>query len=166
MTWKATVSYLSVALQSFVEPWPLFQFLDLFTQSVGPLWTGDQPIRRPLPAHRTAQTQNKCTETFMPQVGFKPMIPVFEWAKTFHALDCGGHCDWPTISYLELFYFVLQVQYHQMYHRYLSTENHCRISTLMWNYWETVMSSSTRFVTCMFLHCVNIKLLRWYDKLG
>jgi hypothetical protein len=24
----------------------------------------------------------------MPQVGFKPMIPVFERAKTRHALDC------------------------------------------------------------------------------
>jgi hypothetical protein len=23
----------------------------------------------------------------MPQVGFKPTIPVLEWAKTFHALD-------------------------------------------------------------------------------
>jgi hypothetical protein len=23
----------------------------------------------------------------MPCVGFKPTIPVFEWAKTFHALD-------------------------------------------------------------------------------
>jgi hypothetical protein len=27
--------YLSMALQSFVGPWPLFQFLDLFTESVG-----------------------------------------------------------------------------------------------------------------------------------
>jgi hypothetical protein len=23
----------------------------------------------------------------MPRVGFEPMISVFEWAKTFHALD-------------------------------------------------------------------------------
>jgi hypothetical protein len=23
----------------------------------------------------------------MPRVGFEPMIPVFEWAKTVHALD-------------------------------------------------------------------------------
>jgi hypothetical protein len=26
-------------------------------------------------------------ETSMPPVGLEPMIPVFEWAKTFHALD-------------------------------------------------------------------------------
>jgi hypothetical protein len=47
----------------------------------------DEHIARPLPAHRKTQTQNKCTETSMPLVGFKPTIPVFEWAKTFHALD-------------------------------------------------------------------------------
>jgi hypothetical protein len=49
--------------------------------------TGDQPVARPLPAHRSAQTQNKCTQTSMPQVGFDPTIPVFERAKTDHALD-------------------------------------------------------------------------------
>jgi hypothetical protein len=48
----------------------------------------DQPIARLLPAHRTAQTQNIHTQTSMLQVGFEPMIPVFERAKTVHALDC------------------------------------------------------------------------------
>jgi hypothetical protein len=50
-------------------------------------WTGDQPVARPLPVHRTAQTQNKRTQTSMRQVGFEPMIPVFERAKTVLALD-------------------------------------------------------------------------------
>jgi hypothetical protein len=50
-------------------------------------WTGDQPVERPLPEHRIAQTQNKRTQTFMPQVGFEPTIPVFERPKTVHALD-------------------------------------------------------------------------------
>jgi hypothetical protein len=44
-------------------------------------WMGDQPITRPLSTHRTTQTS-------MPQVGFNPMIPVFERAKTVNALDC------------------------------------------------------------------------------
>jgi hypothetical protein len=48
---------------------------------------GDQPIASPLPAHRTAQTQNKRTHTSMTQLGFEPMIPVFERAQTVHALD-------------------------------------------------------------------------------
>jgi hypothetical protein len=32
--------YLSMALQPFVGPWPLIQFLDLFTQSAGLLVRG------------------------------------------------------------------------------------------------------------------------------
>jgi hypothetical protein len=76
-----------MALQAFVEPWPLFQFLSLvYTGSRTP-WTGDQPVARPLPAHTTAQTQNKRSHTSMSQVGFEPTIPVFERAKTVHALD-------------------------------------------------------------------------------
>jgi hypothetical protein len=47
----------------------------------------DQPVARPLPEHRIAQTQSKRTQTSMPQVGFEPTIPVFERAKTIHALD-------------------------------------------------------------------------------
>jgi hypothetical protein len=46
-------------------------------------WTGNQPVARPLPT----QTKNKCRHKFLPWVGFETMIPVFERAKTVHALD-------------------------------------------------------------------------------
>jgi hypothetical protein len=49
-------------------------------------WTRDQPIARPLPTYRTAQTQNKRTETSIPWVGSEPTIPVFERAKTARPL--------------------------------------------------------------------------------
>jgi hypothetical protein len=62
------------------------RFLILYTVGRTP-WTGDQPIARSLPAHTTAQTQNKCTQTFMPWVGFEPTITVLERAKTVHAVD-------------------------------------------------------------------------------
>jgi hypothetical protein len=48
---------------------------------------GDQPVARPLSAHRTAQIQNKGTQTSMPQVGFEPTFRLFKRAKTVHALD-------------------------------------------------------------------------------
>jgi hypothetical protein len=65
---------------------PLFQFLGLY--KVGrTCWTGDQPVARPQPIHRTTQTQNKRTQTSMPLVGFEPTIPVFERVKTVHALE-------------------------------------------------------------------------------
>jgi hypothetical protein len=62
----------------------------------------EQPVARPLSTHRTTQTQNKRTQTSMPQLGFEPTIPVFERGKTVHALDraatvIGKH----SASYLE-----------------------------------------------------------------
>jgi hypothetical protein len=78
--------YLSMAVQPFVGPWPLFSFLILYTVGRAP-WTGDRPVSRPLLIHRTTQTQNKRTKTSVPRVGFEPTIPVFKRAKTVHALD-------------------------------------------------------------------------------
>jgi hypothetical protein len=47
-----------------------------------------------LSTHRTTQTQNKCTQTCIPRVGFEPTMLVFERAKIVHALDrAAGHCD-------------------------------------------------------------------------
>jgi hypothetical protein len=58
-----------------------FSFLILYTVGTSP-WRS-----MPLPTHRTTQTQNKPTQTFMPEVGFETTIPAFEQAKTVHALD-------------------------------------------------------------------------------
>jgi hypothetical protein len=78
-----------MALQQIVGPWSLFRFLILHTVC-RTTWTGDKTVARPLPKHRTTQTQNKRRETFMPWVGFEPTIPAFERAKTVHALDCAA----------------------------------------------------------------------------
>jgi hypothetical protein len=77
----------SMALQLFVGPWRLIQGRNLFYTVGRTPWTRDQPVARPLPTHRTTQTQNKGTQTSMPWVGFEPMIPAFERMKTVHALD-------------------------------------------------------------------------------
>jgi hypothetical protein len=83
----ALESYLSMALQVLLlDLGRFFNFLIIYT--VGrTFWTGDQPVARPLPTHRTIQTQNKRTRTFMPWVGFELTIPAFGRAKTVHALD-------------------------------------------------------------------------------
>jgi hypothetical protein len=53
----SSVIHSSMALQPFVGTWPLLQFRNLFyTDGRTPL-TSDQPIARPLPAHRTTQTE-------------------------------------------------------------------------------------------------------------
>jgi hypothetical protein len=74
-----------LALQPFVEPWPLFQFLVLYTVGRTP-WTVNHPVARPLPTHITTKTQNKRTQTLVPWVEFEPTIPTFERAKNVHAV--------------------------------------------------------------------------------
>jgi hypothetical protein len=76
-----------MALQPFVGGLGrFFSFLTFYTDDKTP-WAGDQPVARPLPTQRTTQTKNKRTQTSKPRVGFERMIPVFERAKTAHALD-------------------------------------------------------------------------------
>jgi hypothetical protein len=75
------------------ETWPLFcSFLIILTAGRTP-WTGDQPVARTLPTHRITQTQNKCTQTSIPGMGFEPTTLVFERSKTVHAFRPRGHCD-------------------------------------------------------------------------
>jgi hypothetical protein len=81
--------FLSIWFYSPLDLGRFFSFLILY--AVGRiLWTGDQPVARPLPAHRTTQKQNKRIQTSIPLVGFEPTTPVFERAKTFHAWDRTG----------------------------------------------------------------------------
>jgi hypothetical protein len=64
--------------------WTLAAFSVSLSITVGRTpWTGDQPVARPLPTHRTTQTHNIRTQTSTPLVGFEPTIPVFERAKGF-----------------------------------------------------------------------------------
>jgi hypothetical protein len=56
---------LSMALQPFVGPWPLLQFRNLLYTVGRTPWTEDQPATRPLPTHRTTQTQNKRRHSYL-----------------------------------------------------------------------------------------------------
>jgi hypothetical protein len=71
-----------MALQPYVGPWSLFQFLNLYTVGRTP-WTRDEPVARPLTTHRTTKTQNKRTQTNMPRVGFEPMTQCLSGRKQF-----------------------------------------------------------------------------------
>jgi hypothetical protein len=76
-----------------------FSLLILYTVGGTP-WTGGKPIVRPLPTHRTTQTQNKRTQTSMPRVGFEPTTPMFKRAKIFYALEHAATViGWPQTSH-------------------------------------------------------------------
>jgi hypothetical protein len=49
-------------------------------------WNSDEPCRKAA-TYTEQYKQKKRGQTSMPRVGFKPAIPMFERAKTFHALD-------------------------------------------------------------------------------
>jgi hypothetical protein len=78
--------YLSIYGFTAVVHLRRFSVSNLYTVGRTP-WTGDKPITRTLPAHRTTKTQNKRTQTSMPQVEFEHTTPVFERTKMVHALD-------------------------------------------------------------------------------
>jgi hypothetical protein len=59
------LSSFSLWLYSPLDLDRFFSFLILNTVGRTP-WTNDQPVARPLPTHRTTQTQNKRTRTSMP----------------------------------------------------------------------------------------------------
>jgi hypothetical protein len=74
----SSFKFLLLPLEHTASVKPLFHFGFLILYTVGRTpWTGDQPVARPLPTHRTTQTQNKRTHT----------ITASERAKTVHALD-------------------------------------------------------------------------------
>jgi hypothetical protein len=64
-TWhETTICYIiilfirsSMALQTFAGPWLLLQFHNLFYTDGRTPWMGYQHVARPLPPHRTTQTQ-------------------------------------------------------------------------------------------------------------
>jgi hypothetical protein len=65
-------------LYSPCGPWPLFQFLNLYTVGRTP-WRRDQPVARPLPAYRINTHRHPCLKW--------DSTPAFERAKTVHAID-------------------------------------------------------------------------------
>jgi hypothetical protein len=51
---RGRMTHLTIYLRIYspCEPWPLFQFLNLYTVGRTP-WTGDQPVEKSLSTHRT-----------------------------------------------------------------------------------------------------------------
>jgi hypothetical protein len=67
--------------------WTLAAF-SVYLPTLGrPPGAGDQAVSRPVHIYGATQTQTKCTQKSIALVGFEPLIPAFERAKTVHALD-------------------------------------------------------------------------------
>jgi hypothetical protein len=128
-----------------------FSFLILYTVCRIP-WTGDQPVAKQLPTHRTTQTQNKHKQTSILRVGFEPMIPVFERVKTVHALDRSA-----TVIGTRLC--------HQIENRWCSLNSHTNIRMMirfLTDLYNIIFTNSPHRKT----HCssVHFAILMWYFK--
>jgi hypothetical protein len=91
-----------------------FSFL-IYAQSVGLLGRGDQPVARPLPTHRTAETQNKWTDIHASS-GIWIYDPSVRVGEDESCLILHGHCDWlttnnSTLSLLNLFSLIFTWQH-------------------------------------------------------
>jgi hypothetical protein len=86
--------FFSMAFPPHSGAWPLIQFPDLFTIGRTP-WASDQPVARPLPKHRTTQTQNKRVHT--PNIhalsGIRTHDPSVRENEDSSCLRPHGHCD-------------------------------------------------------------------------
>jgi hypothetical protein len=82
-------------LYSPCGPWPLFQFLNLYTVGRTP-WPGDQPVARPLPTHRTTQTQNKRTDIHVSS-GIRTHDPSVRPSEDSSRFRLRSHCDRPLL---------------------------------------------------------------------
>jgi hypothetical protein len=77
---------LSIYLQSFFGPWPLFQFFILYTVRRTP-WTGVQPFARPLPTHRITQTDIYALS------GIRTHDAIVRASEDISSFRPLGHCD-------------------------------------------------------------------------
>jgi hypothetical protein len=87
-----------------------------YTQSVGLLGRGISPSQGRYLHTEQHKTQNKRTQTSMPRVGFEPTTPVFERAKTDHALDgaatvIGTYCNTRALQIYIQLHNILQHTY-------------------------------------------------------
>jgi hypothetical protein len=79
-----------MALQSFVEPWPLvisFLIVDRSIQSIGFLGQGMSPSPQCLYLHTGQHDHGINANTFMNLVGFEPTISAIKRTKTAYVLD-------------------------------------------------------------------------------
>jgi hypothetical protein len=82
LVWLVYSCYSHLEHKAPVKRFVLLQFLNL-RHSIGLLGQ----VISPSQGRYLTQTENKHKQTSMPRVGFEPTIPVFERAKTVHALD-------------------------------------------------------------------------------
>jgi hypothetical protein len=87
--------FFSMALAAHSGPWPHIQFRNHFFTGGRIHWTSDELIARPLPKHRTTQTQNKRihTRNIRALSGIRTHDPSVRASEGSSCLRPRGYCD-------------------------------------------------------------------------
>jgi hypothetical protein len=88
----------SMALQSFVGPWSLLHFRNLFYTDGRTPWTSDQPVARPLPTHSTTYTNIHALS------GIRTHDPRVRASEDSSYLRPRGHCSRLIYAFTEYYY--------------------------------------------------------------
>jgi hypothetical protein len=83
--------YLSMALQPLLGSWPLFSFLNFYTV-IRTVWTGDQPVARPLPTH-TGQHEHRINAHRHPCLEWESNPRSRCSSEDSSCFRLRGHCD-------------------------------------------------------------------------
>jgi hypothetical protein len=89
--------FLLIALPAHSGSWPLIQFRNYFYTDGRIPWTSEQPVARPLPKHRTTQTQNKRLHppNIHALIGIRAHDPSVRANEDSSCLRPRGYCDRP-----------------------------------------------------------------------
>jgi hypothetical protein len=93
----------------------VFQFYDRFTDGRTP-WTSDQPVARPIPKHRTTQTQNKRIHTRNNHApsGIRTRDPSVRASEDSSCLRPLGYCD-RLLLWIMRFFFVVSTEFNMIF---------------------------------------------------
>jgi hypothetical protein len=84
-----------MALPAHLGPWPHIQFRNNFVTDGRTSWTSDQPVARPLPKHRTTQTQKKRIHTpnIHALIGIRTHDPSVRASESSSCVRPRGYCE-------------------------------------------------------------------------
>jgi hypothetical protein len=138
------VIFFSLALQPPLGSWHFFTFMIIFTDDRIP-WMGDQLAARPLPKHRTTQTQNKHIHT--PNIhalcGIRIHDSSFRASEDNSCLRPRGHCDRHCFKCCYIILLMIRVVYGHLHITAIVT------ATSMER--DNKCSSGNQKITCRFI---------------
>jgi hypothetical protein len=150
------------------SPGLLFSSVTIFSETVGLFWANVQPVARPLPKHRTTQTQDKSIHT--------PNIHALSWIRTYDpsvresddssCLRPLGYCDRLQVNIPHAISFCYGLRYSLLAYDSNNTDSstlvlsRCRLTTIsqLAHGWLTSVRARVRITLRLAVYCQSVRL--------